>query len=117
MSTADGWRKPIDADRMTDAGRLTAFFIAHFKAAQHVIGGDPVTDTARSMLALARSVRGVGRGGRVRRVHRRPDRRGVRRPGRGRRPRHVDMDRAPADHPRAGSPDRQGDKGQAVAAA
>ncbi|WP_433051683.1 YfjI family protein [Dactylosporangium sp. CS-033363] len=48
---ADGWRQPIDADRMAEAVRLTGFFIAHYQAAQHVIGDDPVTDTARSVLA------------------------------------------------------------------
>ncbi len=47
----DGWRQPIDAARMADAVRLTAFFVAHYQAAQHVISGDPAVDTARTVLA------------------------------------------------------------------
>jgi replicative DNA helicase len=47
----DGWRHPIDGDRMGEAVRLTAFFIAHHRAAQTVIGGDPMADTARTVLA------------------------------------------------------------------
>jgi hypothetical protein len=47
----DGWRRPVDGDRMSKALQLTAFFIAHYRAAQAVVGGDPVADTARTVLA------------------------------------------------------------------
>lgn len=47
----DGWRRPIDADRMAEAVKLTAFFIAHYRAALAVIVGDPAVDAARAVLA------------------------------------------------------------------
>src|SRR5205814_5939500 len=49
---ADAWRQPIDADRMAEAVRLTAFFIAHYKAALHTIGGDPAAEAARHALTV-----------------------------------------------------------------
>jgi hypothetical protein len=69
---ADGWRRPIDADRMAEAVRLTAFFLAHYRAAQTVIGGDPVADTARTVLAglIAKGMTAFTRRELHRRMHR-----------------------------------------------
>lgn len=48
----DAWRRPIDADRMTDAVRLAEFFAAHYRAAIATISADAATETARRVLAI-----------------------------------------------------------------
>ena len=49
---ADAWRRPIDADRMTDAVRLAEFFAAHYRAALTTIGTDTTIETARYILGV-----------------------------------------------------------------
>lgn len=49
---ADAWRRPIDADRMTEAVRLAEFFAAHYRAALSTITADPTTDAARHVLGV-----------------------------------------------------------------
>ncbi|MFI7598424.1 YfjI family protein [Actinoplanes sp. NPDC049681] len=49
---ADAWRHPIDAVRVTDAVRLTDFFVAHYRAALHIITTDRSIDTARHVLGV-----------------------------------------------------------------
>jgi replicative DNA helicase len=48
----DGWRYPIDADRMADAVRLTAFFIEHYRAALACIIADEHAATVRYVLGV-----------------------------------------------------------------
>jgi hypothetical protein len=48
----DGWRRPVAGDTMADAVRLAAFFVAHYKAAQHTIMADKATGPARYMLGV-----------------------------------------------------------------
>ncbi|MEU8182542.1 YfjI family protein [Micromonospora sp. NPDC049047] len=49
---ADAWRRPIDADRMTDAVRLAEFFAAHYRAALTTIGSDTAIENARYVLGV-----------------------------------------------------------------
>jgi hypothetical protein len=48
----DGWRKPLDADRVRDAVRLAGFFAAHYRAATNTIATDPAANTARYVLSV-----------------------------------------------------------------
>lgn len=49
---SDGWRRPIDADRMTDAVRLADFFAAHYRSALTTIGTDGAIENARYVLGV-----------------------------------------------------------------
>ncbi|MFI6257597.1 YfjI family protein [Micromonospora zamorensis] len=49
---ADAWRRPIDADRMTDAVRLAEFFAAHYRAALTTIGSDTAMENTRYVLGV-----------------------------------------------------------------
>lgn len=46
----DGWRRPIDADRMAEAITLAGFFTAHYRAALAAITTDPAIAQARGAL-------------------------------------------------------------------
>lgn len=47
---AGGWRKPVGADRMTDAVQLARFFIQHALAAFDAMTGDPVLADAATIV-------------------------------------------------------------------
>ncbi len=48
----DGWRHPIDADRMAEAVTLTAFFIEHYRAALACITADTAAEVAHYVLGI-----------------------------------------------------------------
>lgn len=48
----DAWRRPIDAARVTESVQLIEFFIAHYRAALHIITTDRSIDTARHVLGI-----------------------------------------------------------------
>ncbi|WP_279582623.1 YfjI family protein [Fodinicola feengrottensis] len=48
----NAWQKPVDGAQMTDAVRLVAFFIEHYRAAMTAIAADTAATTARHALGV-----------------------------------------------------------------
>jgi replicative DNA helicase len=69
---ADPAAAQIDGATMADAVRLAAFFVAHYRAALHIIAGDQAGDTARHILGvlIAKDMQTFTRRELHRRVHR-----------------------------------------------